>query len=180
MRVFLVRHPRPSVAAGICYGSTDVAVDEHELARVAAAVRQTAPAAGALFSSPLARCAALARRLEQAPCQLDPRLAELHFGAWEMCAWDDIPRADIDAWAADPVHYRPGGGESVLQMAARVQAFRIDLMRQACCAAVLVCHAGTIRLMTALHHGSSLEASAHQAAATPHKIGYGDIVALDF
>lgn len=45
------------------------------------------------------------------------------FGAWEMRAWNAIPRAEVDAWAADLLHYRPDGGENVLDMACRVAAF---------------------------------------------------------
>ena len=45
--------------------------------------------------------------------RFDARLAELDFGHWEMQSWDGIPRAEVDAWAADVAHYRPGGGESV-------------------------------------------------------------------
>ena len=46
--------------------------------------------------------------------RLDARLVELDFGSWEMHHWDTIPRAQIDAWAADVALYRPGDGESVL------------------------------------------------------------------
>ena len=44
-----------------------------------------------------------------------------------MRPWSDIPRADVDAWNADLLHYRPGGAENVLDVAGRVQAFVADL-----------------------------------------------------
>jgi alpha-ribazole phosphatase len=43
---------------------------------------------------------------------------------------------------------------------------------------LVVCHAGTIRLLTALHGGAPLEQAALQAAQTPHRIGYGQLVVL--
>jgi len=180
MRLYLIRHPRPLVGAGICYGSTDLAVDGHEVERVSGALRQTLPANAALYSSPLQRCATLARRLGYQDCQLDPRLQEIDFGAWEMRAWDDIPRAEIDAWAADPVHYHPGGGDSVLHMTARVAHFLTDLVERGSANAVVVCHAGTIRLLTALQGGAAVAQAAHQAATTPHNIGYGATITLEF
>ncbi|HBI71559.1 MAG TPA: phosphoglycerate mutase, partial [Massilia sp.] len=45
-------------------------------------------------------------------------------------------------------------------------------------AQLVVCHAGTIRLLRALHTGLPLEAAALEAARTPHRIGYGEILAL--
>jgi alpha-ribazole phosphatase len=109
---------------------------------------------------------------------LDARLAEMDFGAWERQGWSDIPRSDVDAWTADLLHYRPGGAENVLDVARRVHAFRADLQAQKTPAALVVCHAGTIRLLTTMHGGAPLEQAALQAAQTPHRIGYGDLVVL--
>jgi alpha-ribazole phosphatase len=99
----------------------------------------------------------------------------MDFGAWELRAWSDIPRADVDAWTADLLHYRPGGAENVLDVARRVHAFVADLHAPQ---ALIVCHAGTIRLLAALHGGAPLDEAALQAAQTPHRIGYGDVVVL--
>jgi alpha-ribazole phosphatase len=136
----------------------------------------------------LQRCAALAGRL--GVHTLDARLAEMDFGAWELRSWDDIPRAEIDAWAADLANYRPGGGESVLQVAARVAAFRAELLDRSKQEhdhghrrAAIICHAGTIRLLMALEAGLKaglpLEEIALRAAAAPHKIAYGETVILE-
>ncbi|WP_317204221.1 histidine phosphatase family protein [Janthinobacterium sp.] len=179
MRLILVRHPQPLVAPGLCYGSTDLAVAPQELERVRAAIAPTLPADAPLFSSPLRRCAELAARLPRSSLSIDARLAEIDFGLWEMRAWDDIPRAEIDAWAADTSGYRPGGGESVLQMATRVAAFHDALLRRRHASAVVVCHAGSMRLLAARHAGLSVPAMALQAAATPHRIAYGQCLILD-
>lgn len=183
MRLYLVRHPQPLVAADLCYGSTDLAVAEQEHARVLSCLLPDLPQAAPLFSSPLQRCAALANRIAVAhggaAVTHDARLAEMHFGAWELRAWSDIPRTEIDAWADDLVGYRPGGGESVLQMAQRVHAFHDDLMRLRPESAIVVCHAGTIRLLLACQRALALAEMALYAAQTRHKIAYGEVTVLD-
>ena len=174
MRLLLVRHPRPEVDPGLCYGRSDVAAKGADLLRV----RATLPTGLPTWSSPLQRCASLARALNPPQLRFDARLAEMDFGAWELRSWDDIPRIEVDAWAADLLHYRPGGGESVLDVARRVAAFLSDLYKEGHAEALVVCHAGTIRLLRALHTGLPLEAAALEAARTPHRIGYGEILAL--
>jgi alpha-ribazole phosphatase len=183
MRLILVRHPQPLVAAGICYGGTDLDVAPEQLERALAALAPQLPAGVPLYSSPLRRCAGLAARLSPFPI-FDRRLVEMDFGDWEMQPWDDIPRADIDAWAADMVNYRPGGGDSVLRMAERIAAFYADLQRQlgedheGGGEAIVVCHAGAMRLLKACHAGLPPAEMALQAAGTPHKIAYGGLLVL--
>ena len=179
MRLYLVRHPRPEVAAGHCYGRSDLAADHADVERVLAALAsQGLPGAMPVYASPLARSAVLAHRLSPAPT-FDARLAEMDFGAWEMRSWDDIPRSEIDAWSADLLHYRPGGGESVMDVAARVAAFGADIRREAHAQALVVCHAGTMRLLHSLHLGGTLVEAALRAAQAPHRIGYGEVMMLE-
>ncbi|QJD99414.1 phosphoglycerate mutase [Massilia forsythiae] len=199
MKLLCVRHPQPAIAPGHCYGASDVPVAEAELARVHAALAGAGlPGALPVYASPLQRCSLLARRLQPCALRLDARLAEMDFGAWELRPWSGIARVEVDAWAADLLHYRPGGAENVLDVAARVAAFVGDLRTSSYSGApggtggdgpcgepagqaqaLLLCHAGTIRLLAALATGLPLEQAALQAAATPHRIGYGEIVALD-
>ena len=167
------------VAPGVCYGRTDLAVDPDLLALALPALRATLPAGVPVFSSPLRRCAMLATALAGTSVRYDPRLAELDFGDWEMRRWDDIERAGVDAWAADMACYRPGGGESVLDMARRVAAFHADCMRVRIPCAIVICHAGTIRLLSARARGLAPEAMALEAAQHPHAIAYGETVIID-
>lgn len=182
MRLYLVRHGRPEIAPGICYGSTDVRVPQQEHQRVADALAPRLPPGVGLWTSPASRCRDLAQCLAgalgaPAPA-VDARLQEMDFGEWEMRAWDDIARAEIDAWAGALPHYRPGQGESVLQVARRVAAFHASLQNAGHAQAIVVCHAGTIRLLARLHAGVGIEEAALAAAATPHRIGYGEVLML--
>jgi alpha-ribazole phosphatase len=180
VKLHLVRHPQPDVAPGLCYGASDVAVTETELARVHAHLRAHGlPGTLPVYASPLQRCAKLAHRLQPRSLAFDARLAEMDFGHWEMRAWDDIPRAEVDAWAADLLHCRPGGAESVLDVAQRVAAFIDDLRQGGTVDALLVCHAGTIRLLSAMRAGLTLEQAALDAARQPHRIAYGELVMLE-
>ncbi len=178
MRLYLVRHLQPSVGPGVCYGRSDLPVDAQLQADALAGLRGQLPIGIPLFSSPLVRCTSLANALCD-DVRVDPRLAELDFGAWEMRRWDAIPRNEIDAWAADTVMYRPGGGESVFDMARRIDAFYADLLHAQLDAAAVVCHAGSIRLLAARVRGLDPLAMAQVASAQPHAIGYGEVVILD-
>ena len=58
-----------------------------------------------------------------APRLKDPPDVERGVGLWEGMAWDEIENTypdDWQAWLSDIVHYQPKGGESLLQVRARV------------------------------------------------------------
>lgn len=182
MAIYLIRHPRPQVAADICYGSTDVPVDAITTARALAAMTPQLPRAARLFSSPLQRCLTLAEslaaHLECAVPMVDRRLRELDFGRWEMRCWNEIPHVEVNAWVADLAGYCPGGGESVRAMAERVTEFYGDQLTDSVTDTILVCHAGTMRLLLACHRGMTPVEMAISAAATPLQIGYGELIRL--
>ena len=146
MHLILVRHTRPAVPAGVCYGITDwepAPTFEGEAAAVVAAL----PPVRRLVSSPLQRCRRLAERIGGAQGLapvIDERLREFDFGAWEGVPWDSIPRTELDAWAADFFHARPHGGESVHMLRERVGA-AIDDYRRTGVPHVVVTHAGVIK-----------------------------------
>ncbi|MDR1995400.1 alpha-ribazole phosphatase family protein [Azonexus sp.] len=147
MILHLIRHPPPRVAQGVCYGAMDVPAEP--AAVFAAALRADLPPGLPLWSSPLQRCHELAAALHPAPI-FDERLREMDFGAWEGRRWADIPRAELDAWAADVDGYVPPGGESARQLQRRVLDFVTTLTVTE---AVLVTHAGVIRSLYAHANG---------------------------
>lgn len=186
MRLYLLRHGKPGIGPGRCYGSADLAVPVDEQERVidaALPLLRRLPPGAPVYSSPLRRCRelaeALAGRLGLQDPVIDVRLAEMHFGAWEMQPWDRIPRAEVDAWVADMAGYRPGGGERVLDVAARVGAFLADLRNGAQQEAVIVTHAGTMRLLREGMHGGSNRDIGLRAAQNRHDIAYGEVLILE-
>lgn len=178
MRLHLVRHLAPLVDTGVCYGRTDLATDPAAQLQALASLRAALPNDAPIYSSPLRRCRVLAEALGGAAVIVDARLVELDFGRWEMQPWDAIPRAEIDAWADDVAGYRPGGGESVLDMAMRISEFYAGVVQADVAEAIVICHAGSIRLLTACAGGMGVEQMAQAAAAHPHRIAYGEIVTL--
>lgn len=155
MQVVLIRHSRPRIAEGLCYGQLDVPAED--VAATAATLHAQLPPGLPVFSSPLRRCRALAEALHPAP-RFDPRLMEMHFGEWEGQAWSAIPRAALDAWAADLLHYAPPGGESVAALQARCVASLDALAAEGLGACAIVTHAGVIRAV--LGHAQGLVADA--------------------
>ena len=141
MQIFLIRHPRPLIEPGLCYGRLDV--DCADPLAVAVRLRPQLPAATIIVSSPLRRALRLAEALD-ARVKIDARLAEIDFGDWEGRRWDDIERGAIDAWAADVLNFTPPGGESVADLQRRAIDFATTLTGP--CVA-LVTHAGVIRAL---------------------------------
>ena len=155
MELYLVRHTTPQVAAGICYGQTDLDVAAsfaQEFATLHGKLRHLPPPL--IYSSPLQRCfklaSALADSLDGIPITQDTRLMELHFGAWEMLAWDEIPRGLIDVWAQEHVMQAPPDGESFHALHARCKSFLDEVSaNQGGAPVVVFTHAGVIRALVA-------------------------------
>jgi alpha-ribazole phosphatase len=177
VQLYLVRHPQPRVAAGVCYGRQDIAVDSESLERAASAVREGIPEpalrGARIFSSPSQRCVLLARELA-APREpiLAEELLEMNFGAWEGRNWDALPRDQLDAWAADVWGYRPGGAESAAMVAVRWRRWSA-LIRTMNDSVVAVTHAGVIRV--ALACAGLLDSATFARAA----IGFGSVHRVD-
>lgn len=160
MRITLVRHPRPLVADGICYGRIDLPLHPGGMARIVEIVEELAVFGPVpVWSSPSLRCRATASAIaagwDMQPV-FDDRLRELDFGAWEGKAWDDVPRDALDRWAADPHGFAPPGGESGEALIQRVTAFHMRLRDEAR-NAVVVSHGGPLKLLLALLQGREVD-----------------------
>lgn len=177
----MIRHPQPLVDADVCYGSSNVDVVADSLANITEHLIEILPQGLPVYTSPLLRCMVLAKqlaaRLNCAAPSADVRLQELHFGAWEMQRWGDIPYAEVDAWAADIPNYCPGGGESLVQMAQRVLDFRADVMDRGQ-DSIVVCHAGSMRLLLASQHRTDAVGVAQWAAEQPLHPAWGELQRL--
>jgi probable phosphoglycerate mutase len=109
-----------------------------------------------IVSSPLRRAAATAHAIA-APAgskvEIDPRLIELDFGAWEgrsrgqVAATGDTERQAVERWEADP-SIPPPGGESLLEVQRRVVDFADEIVRRRPNRTVVaVSHVGPIKAL---------------------------------
>jgi len=156
--IVLIRHPPLAVAPGICYGRRDLAIaDPDSAASLADAARQALQGRTArIWTSPLRRCRTVADAI--GPNTADARLIEMDFGAWDGMAWDTIPRAALDAWAADPLGFAPPGGESGAALIARVAAFHAAMPGGD---HAVVAHGGPLKVLEALLRGRPVDLLAH-------------------
>lgn len=155
MQLFLIRHPAPEVAPGVCYGQSDLGLRESPAA-LAAAIAAMLPPATTVFTSPLQRCRVLALAIAAA-ASIDDRLAEMDFGDWELQPWNAIARDRIDRWADQPFDYVPPGGESAMAMAARVIAFARERLTAGPDSLAVVSHHGPLRVLAATVLGENRE-----------------------
>ena len=132
MTIYLIRHTAVE-AHGLCYGHHDVALAATFAAEVAHLRPKlpTAPSAGyRVYSSPAARCLALANEFAAevtVEISTDERLREMNFGAWENRAWNDLPADETTPWMEDYVTLAPPGGETFGAVQARAAAFLAEL-----------------------------------------------------
>jgi len=146
--LWLVRHARPLVAPGLCYGVTDLPADPTATQDAAAAAAAALPKGLGVRVSGLRRAQQLAAALAElrpdlGPATTDPRLNEMDFGAWEMTPWSLIPREAVDRWTADFPAHRFGGAESAQEVVDRVaEVLGTCVPREG---AIWITHAGVIR-----------------------------------
>ncbi len=153
MKLVLIRHPQPEIAAGICYGKTDLPLRASAMVsaqEISSRLNDASQAPSHMACSPLKRCAelgtALAKRQPNAAFTFDARLQELDFGSWEMQPWDSIGKPAMDAWIASDfaaLH----GGESLQALDARVASWLQDVQSAYAADQTLwvITHAGVIR-----------------------------------
>jgi alpha-ribazole phosphatase len=187
--IYLVRHTKPDIPKGICYGQSDIGVFasfQEEAAITKAKIcsfenvahLNTIP----IVSSPLQRCFLLAKELHnqetmfEQNMRTDDRFKEMNFGDWEMQEWSAIDEFVMSAWMRDYVNIRATNGESFREVVQRSnEAFRelaeADSKHKSI---ILVAHSGVIRAILA-HH---LEMPLHKAFSL--EIDYGSISAIKY
>ena len=171
MKLWLARHAQPLVAAGVCYGATNMAADGQATQVAAEQLALALPPGVQLIASPLQRCAQLAQSLVKLrpdlACSTDDRLAEMNFGHWEGQRWQDIPKEHFDRWTDNFGTHRFGEVESVNDLLARVgQAW--DETQSTGQDTVWITHAGVIRAALLLGQGlRQLQQAAQWPAEAP-------------
>jgi len=168
------RHPQASGAAGRCIGQTDLAVDARKAKRLAHRIRAVARRERlphAITVSSLRRAGDVGRWLARWgwQVQVDARLNELDFGAWDGRPWSDIAWSEVHAWQDDLLRHAPGGGESLAALAARVRSF---LAEPTLGARLVVTHGGWLNAWLHVPAG----ATAVAAGAWPPAPRHGSLV----
>ncbi|KAA3617139.1 MAG: alpha-ribazole phosphatase [Calditrichaeota bacterium] len=150
MNIYLIRHTTPDIELIYCYGQTDLDVKDSfddEVSRIKSVLPKLDNFK--IFSSPLKRCAKLAKALDVGKVIFDDRLKEFNFGEWEMKPWDDIEKESLNFWIEDFVNRQAPGGESYRQMSDRIMDFFGELKNSDSENIILVSHGGTIRAILA-------------------------------
>lgn len=155
MKLWLLRHPKPQVAPGLCYGSSDVVCDEQDLQNAAQSLQQQWLQLGKdtpVICSPLQRCEQTLLILPgQGPdlvYKIDARLAEMHFGDWELRPWAEISQRELTDWTDDFTNYRCGThGESTSQLVHRVAQRLYESLLSGSEDEIWVTHAGVMRAL---------------------------------
>ena len=103
-----------------------------------------------IVASPLRRAVETAEiAFEGQPVALDPRLMELHFGAFEgRTLAENLAEEAWEAWARDPYLHPAPGGESYRDLRERAVAWYRELPDDAA-HVVAVTHSGTIQMLLA-------------------------------
>jgi probable phosphoglycerate mutase len=142
-------------AEGRFCGSTDVPLSDAGRRQAQLLGRRLQPLlVEALYSSTLGRALETARLIGEAIGRepvVDPRLAELHYGAWEGLTPEEFQRAYpaiYRAWDADPATVAPPGGETGVHLIERVTPFLAEVaQRHEQGNVVVVCHKTVCRLL---------------------------------
>ena len=172
-RWWWVRHAPVTVNDGRCYGQTDLACDCTNLEAFAALARLL-PTGAVWITSPLKRTHLTAAAIVHAGLAVpdpipgpdvlsEPDLAEQHFGDWQGVKYTELPYKQGDAfhpfWLA-PAHVAPPGGESFVELVARVTPAVRRLTREHAGRDIIaVTHGGTIRAALSEALGLTPEAS---------------------
>lgn len=147
--IVLLRHTEVAGRwRGRCYGRLDVGLSRAGGHAAKALVeRLAAERIDAIIHSGARRTRAIAEPLARAlglRALCDPRWLERDFGDWEGRSWQAIYRDTgnaMDGMIDDPGGYRPGGGETTLELRDRVMSGWQDMPAGRC---LVVTHGGPI------------------------------------
>lgn len=145
-RFCLIRHGQTDWnLEGRYQGQSDVPLNETGLAQARQLANELrGESFSAIHSSDLLRARQTAQPIAEAlhlPVQIDPRLREINQGEWEGQLVEDIRRRYASLWAqrtVDPAGIRPPDGETVAEVAERVQAAIHDIARRTSSGPVLI------------------------------------------
>jgi alpha-ribazole phosphatase len=171
-QIYLVRHTNVGIAAGTCYGISDIplapgfpdeaSIISHKLQGITF---------DKVYSSPLKRCTQLAQILSPGNYVMDQRLTEMNFGNWEGLSWNDIYKLPYGKeWMNNYLELPCPDGESYIDLHNRITAFVNELDKGQ--NTLIITHAGVIRVFLSIFEG--IEGK----SVFDRKIDFGEIVKI--
>ena len=164
MKIHLLRHTKPEIEEGICYGQSDIGLSKNintEFESVKHTI--TSIEFDVIYSSPLMRCMQLAEFLSYENIEIinDDRLKEMNFGNWEMMNWQDISKEnEATEWFNDYVNVKCPKGESYIDLHKRAKAFLKTLkIQNRFKTPLIITHSGVIRAFYSIIESVSLKES---------------------
>lgn len=159
MEIILIRHTKPNIAKGICYGQSDIDLNNSFKEEIQLIKEQlNLGDINFFYSSPLKRCKILAEKLS-ANILFDERLKELNFGDWELKSWNEINAEKLAFWMNDFVNVTVPNGESYLDLHKRSINFLRDIKKLNADKIAIVTHAGVIKCINAIINNIDLKDS---------------------
>lgn len=148
--IYIIRHTKPHVKKGMCYGWTDLDVAESFIDELEVIKEKTPDFKDyQILSSPLQRCYKLAKALcPDSNIEKDERIKEINFGDWEGRVWNNMESDLVKEWCCDFVNNRVPGGESFNDLYKRVESFWNDIDKKK--DILIVAHDGVIRAFLCL------------------------------
>lgn len=173
----VVRHGRTAAnAAGLLLGRLDVDLDalgRRQAVALAAAVTASSGPIRTVVSSPLRRAVETAEAFGL-PVEVDERFIEVDYGDWDGRPLAEIPAATWAAWRGDP-HFRPEGGESLVQVEHRVaEACRDWIERTPEGCVVIATHVSPLKAALSWSLGADVTWSTHVDPASITRIDVRD------
>lgn len=160
MNIYLIRHTEVYNPNKLCYGQSEIPLAENFTASfdwILDSLGELNKEQTLYYSSPFRRCSKLANYLSDDDFNIDQRICELHFGDWEMQAWNEINSEELNSWMTDFVNFRMKNGENFKDLYTRVISFYEDIIQSRKENIVVICHAGIIRSVLAYILGFPLE-----------------------
>ncbi len=178
MIIYLIRHTKPDVPDGTCYGQSDIDVKEAEFKLTVSRIEQKIDfnKIEKVYTSPLKRCSLLAHSLlsEQSEIITDKRIKELNFGKWELQKWEDIDSGELERWGNNFVHERVPQGESHMDLYHRISEFWDETIEGDAETLAIVTHGGVIKSLLSKILEMPLEKS------FSIKVHYGELIAIRY
>ena len=172
--LYLMRHTKPAVAEGVCYGQLDLDLPvgySRSFEKILETFDFFDPPP-IVYTSPLKRCRLLADFLCRNPI-VDKRLQELNFGDWEGQSWQTLTRSVTERWTDNYLTERVPGGESFSDLEHRLRLFLSNLSQDSSRSILVVTHAGPIRIITGLLDKIPRHRWMHRS------IDYGEVIAIE-